>query len=258
MSTESPGAYARVDDPRVLVARERDPLTGRLTSAGDDRPGKRRRSNERAKPRSRVSRMVVIAGVVVGVLAVAGVAFAVSSGGDDTQAADPSTTTPSTPASRDSASASAIALNQLEGTWRFDVESPRVNFVAGRYKGAPVSISTNGNRIVVEARIDENNFHRTAFTPMLAGERTVTCSADSCGSGLTGFVSEGDVIRVVDRATLAPDKAGAGLCGAPAVANAGVVRGAGASSFRFVSGETSQAGSDCFQVVWTLVATKVS
>jgi len=74
------GAFGRVDVTRVLVPRERDPLTGRLTSAGHDRPGKRRQSTDHARSRPRVSRGIVAGGVVVGVLAVAGVAVALTSG----------------------------------------------------------------------------------------------------------------------------------------------------------------------------------
>jgi hypothetical protein len=88
------GAYDRVDDPRVLVPRERDPLTGRLTNAGDDRPGKRRRSHDPARQRRvpPLSRGVVLAATVVGVFALAGVALAISSGRDNDTTATPRAT----------------------------------------------------------------------------------------------------------------------------------------------------------------------
>jgi hypothetical protein len=247
------GAFERVDDPRVLVPRERDPLTGRLTSTGDDRPGKRRRSHEPARPR--FSRGLVVAAAVVGVFVLAGVAIAVASGGGgDT------TTAPSATVGPDNAGTGGLRLAQLEGTWRFDLRSPKVNYVSSsRFTAAQVSVALSGNRIRLEARIDANNFHRVSdVNRSLAGVERVSCSAASCGAGLTGFVTLGNEIRVVNRATLEPYTAGAGLCGAPAVANAGVVRTASSSSFRYLTGETYQSGSDCYQVVWTVVATKVS
>jgi hypothetical protein len=249
------GAFGRLGNPQVLVPRERDPLTGRLTRAGDDRPGKRRRSPDHARPRLRLSRGIVIAAAVLGGLLIAGVAFAVSSGSDDDGATAPSRTAPASTADDDDTGAGALAT--LEGTWRFVIAGPRVNFVAGRYTAAQTSLTLAGNEIRLEARIGPNDFHRATFRPLLAGEHEISCSADSCGSGSAGFVIDGNQIRLVDRASLEPDSAGAGRCGAPAVANAGIVRKTGASSFRFLIGDTSQAGSDCFQVVWTFVATKV-
>lgn len=249
------GVYDRVDDPRVLVPRERDPSTGRLTRAGDDRPGKRR-SPDPTRSRPRFSPAVMVVAVVAGVLLVAGVAVAVSSGGGDDKTNSDAQSTPSSTASR--AGAGTAELAKLEGTWRFDIQSPRVNYVSGRYSDAQVSVAVAGDAIQLDARIDANNFHRADVRPMLAGDVPISCSTESCGARLTGFVDEGDGIRVVDRATLRPDTAGAGRCGAPAVSDAGVVEMTSPSSFRYVTGQLVQSGSDCFQVVWTSAATKVS
>jgi hypothetical protein len=151
-------------------------------------------------------------------------------------------------------------LARLDGTWRFDIENPTLNYGTGRYAGAQVSVS--GDRITVQSPVNADTFSR--FGAPFAGEHRISCRADSCGFETTGLVVEGDNIRVVNRATLEPDTAGAGTCGAPAVPNAGFVEITSPSSFRFLTGTAAAAGltgdscSSSYQVVWTVVATKVS
>ena len=97
--TEQPGLYDALGDPRRLLPRERDPITGRPSMGGGaggsgDRPGKRR-SHHRPRPRGK---WLVAAGVAAAVV-VGAVVVAVASGGSDDGGNAPAVQGGSVPAS---------------------------------------------------------------------------------------------------------------------------------------------------------------
>ena len=170
-----------------------------------------------------------------------------SGGGDDRGASPPDASEPGTEASAGRA--------DLAGTWGFRLEGPRINQGTGSYAGATVTVSDN--RLVVRGPADARS-----ETPLgyLAGEQRITCRADLCvGPGALpfGFQAAGTGFRAVSPVTLAPHNAGAGgTCNAPAVGDAGLVRDFDGNSFSFLAGLSGGAGTSCYQVLFTLRATR--
>lgn len=193
------------------------------------------------------ARLVVAFGVMLA-LVLAGC----GSGSDDTRDASPTTTDPS--------SAGGAALSSLAGTWRFSLEAPRLNQGTGSYAGATVSLADN--RIIVEGPA-----YARSETPVgyLFAEHEITCRGDVCyGRGGTtplpyGFQPSGSAIRLVDPATLQPHTAGAGgQCNLPSVPDAGVLKDFNGRSFSVLTGFSSSGASDCYQVLFTVKASKIS
>jgi len=91
--------YGGVADPGRLAPRERDPWTGRIQPPGGPRGRNAKRRSDDMQPRPKLRRLptrLVVAGVVAGVVVVAGAAVALSGGNDPAPvvATGPTTTTP--------------------------------------------------------------------------------------------------------------------------------------------------------------------
>ena len=151
------------------------------------------------------------------------------------------------------ASSSAPATG-LAGTWRLTVESPRRTFGTGYYSSATLALVGPTQIKVVGA-----NHYESSFPVDHVGDLTITCKPALCNAGIVGFKPEGAGYRVVNAATLqGPTIAtGADVCGAPAVPDAYLVKDVTATSFSFVGGRSWKTGTSCYQVLWTIRATKV-
>ena len=86
--TSEPGLYDRLGNPRDLLPRERDPITGSFSGGGSggDRPGKERGRDHRRRPR-RFGRILAVAGAAIVVLIVAAVVALAAGGGSDDETA---------------------------------------------------------------------------------------------------------------------------------------------------------------------------
>lgn len=123
-------------------------------------------------------------------------------------------------------------------------------------------MSIAGDRIIVQGPA-----HARSETPVgyLFADHEIECRGDLCAGGFGtallpfGFRPAGSGFRAVNPFSLEPHTAGAGgECDAPAVADAGLVRDFDGTSFSFLSGFSSYGRSNCYQVLFTVKASKVS
>lgn len=188
-------------------------------------------------------------------------------GGGGSPASTPPAVTATTAAA---ATAGPPGLGQLEGTWHLSIRDVRLNYKVGLHVNATAVMS--GDRVVVEAR-NELDSSRDEFTPgslggYKPGALEIACNADGtdCGAGLMGFARAGSQIQIVHRATGQPLTYGTGGCASatlappPAVPDLRILKELTATSFTFVDGQVGGGSSGrspgCYQVLWTVVATK--
>lgn len=221
-------------------------------------------------PMRRLAAMVVSV-----VLAAAGCGTAAPIGSDATvppsSTVTPSASTPATPAASTSASASAAPsiaggvtdLTALEGSWIATVEDVRLNHASGSYVGGVIAVL--GDDFVLtsgDARVQG---------PVPVGPTEISrCNATSClvGAGFPQFITllEDGTLAILDIMN-EQDDAGAGICDAPDVPEAGVVTiDPDGQTIRWVTGAAgghgASSGDDpcagaAYQIVWTQVLTRV-
>jgi hypothetical protein len=194
------------------------------------------------------------------VVAACALALAGCGGSDPDKAPSDALSSGSATVSPSASASSAASAPVLAGTWRFAVTSPRLTFGTDHYKGATVRAA--GNQITVTG----TQSYSSSFGGGLEtqGDPVIKCQPDLCfiDHDLYAFRAEGPNIRMVNRATLKPFEAivqpDARSCGAPPVVDAYVIKDASESSFSYVNGQTSATNGSCYQVVWTVVATRVA
>ena len=171
------------------------------------------------------------------------------SGSDSRSGATASATSSATSAP----SASASPSNPLAGTWELTVESPRRTFGTNHFASATVTLASS--RITVSGTSGAKS-----SAPVEDGQITIKCRT-ICAAGLLGFQPQGSGYRLVNAATLEPEpvQSGASYCGAPAAPQARVITDLTPTSFSYIDGYAGNVGGgSCFQVLWTVKATKVS
>lgn len=202
--------------------------------------------------------------------------FAVGCGGGASPSAAPSAATatvapasPSGAPASASASASAapssaapgIDLTSLEGSWISTVEDVRLNHATGSFVGGAITIDGDDFALVAgDARVEG---------PVPVGPTEITsCRETSCrvGEGFPQFIT------LLDDGTFAildpmneQDSAGAGVCDAPVVPDAGVVTIDDGQTIRWVTGVAGGHGDNssddpcagaAYQIVWTQILTR--
>jgi hypothetical protein len=186
------------------------------------------------------------------ILPLAAVALVAACAGSSTpsgQSADP--TSSSSPTATKGAGQDALA-----GTWHFTLEGVHLTFGSGHFSGAKVT--TSANTIVVTGNQARSKF--TADDPY--GDVTITCTSQACHASLLGFKPSGSGgYDLINYATLSPREpvgSGAQYCGAPAAPAAYVIDDFNGSAFSYVAGHSGNLGGGaCYQVLWTVKATKV-
>jgi hypothetical protein len=168
-----------------------------------------------------------------------------------------------TGSSAPSASTSASAgsgtsdLAQLAGKWRFTVKNPRLSFGTGRYVGAKVSLA--GSAIHLQSVVNANTYGEIG---VIVGEVVIDCPVGApfgCQSDDQFFGRVGNGLGLVDFGgePRTWQKVGGEKCGAPGVANYGLVQQLTGTSFTYVDAQETGVPGQCYQVVWDVVATKV-
>jgi hypothetical protein len=195
------------------------------------------------------------------VVAVCALAMAGCGGSDPDQAPSDASSSVSATVSPSASASSAATAPVLAGTWRFAVKSPRLTFGTDHYKGATVRLVGNQMTLTGTQSYSSQFGGGLELPP---GDAVIKCQPDLCfiDHSFYAFQAEGSNIRMVDRASYKPFEAivqpDARTCGAPPVADAYVIKDASASSFSFVQAQTSVTNGSCYQVVWTVVATRVA
>ena len=184
-------------------------------------------------------------------LTVAGLLAGCASSGSSSKSTD-GTSASSSPSASASPKAGADAL---AGTWRFTIEGVHLTFGSGHFSGAKVT--TSANTINVTGNQAHSKF--TAEDPY--GDVTIKCISQGCHASLLGFKPNGSGgYNLVNYATGAPREpvgSGSQYCGAPAAPNNYVISDFSGSAFSYLGGQSGNlSGGDCYQVLWTVKATK--
>ena len=161
-----------------------------------------------------------------------------------------------------SSAAPAIDVTSLEGSWISTVEDVRLNHASGSYVGGAITIDGDDFELFSgDARVQG---------PVPVGPTEITsCSATSCkvGAGFPQFITlqDGGTLAILDIMN-EQDGAGAGICDAPVVPEAGVVTvDPDGQTVRWATGVAGGHGDSSgddpcagagYQIVWTQVLTR--
>lgn len=186
-----------------------------------------------------------------------------ASAGTSAAAETPITTSTPTPTTAPSV-APATDLSALGGNWIGSIENVRLNYATGDFVGGTVMV--DGGRIRLTA-VGPNGGSSSTGAAGLDGPIAVSdCKPKSCAFEfwLIAVLDDG-TLAILDRASLGQIKAGAGVCGAPIVPDAGVVTITGGTKISFVTGEaggfgvgsgTDPCAGASYQITWMQVLTK--
>ncbi|MEO7118807.1 MAG: hypothetical protein ABIZ34_07535 [Candidatus Limnocylindrales bacterium] len=173
----------------------------------------------------------------------------------------PASSTPTTAPSL----APGTDLSPLAGNWVASIEDVQLNYATGDFAGGTITV--DGGQI----RLTANGGDTSIGAAGLVGPTAITdCKPTSCKVAnspvpwLMSVLGDGTV-AMLDIAFLTQIDAGAGVCDAPVVSDAGVVTLTGNTRISFVTGAAGGfgvgSGTDpCagakYQIIWTQVLTK--